>query len=131
MLFQLYLPLHCTLSKHWYWLISLTRTTFYLSHTSYILYLQSGGVYCFANFLGCDGERVYYDGNACIYLNGEVVAQGPQFSLREVVSFILSTTTGVFSKYKAVFTTVFYHSVSKHLTAVCIFRFFFTHMVQV
>jgi len=47
--------------------------------------LQAGGIYCFANLLGCDGERVYYDGNSCIYLNGEVLAQGPQFSLQEVV----------------------------------------------
>ncbi|KAF6029406.1 hypothetical protein EB796_012285 [Bugula neritina] len=47
--------------------------------------MKAGGIYCFANLLGCDGERVYYDGNSCIYLNGEVLAQGPQFSLQEVV----------------------------------------------
>lgn len=38
--------------------------------------------------LGCDGERVYYDGTSCIYLNGEPLAQGAQFSLNEVVRFL-------------------------------------------
>jgi NAD+ synthase (glutamine-hydrolysing) len=33
---------------------------------------------------GCDGGRLYYDGCACIVLNGEVLAQGSQFSLRDV-----------------------------------------------
>ena len=83
-------------------ILDLVHSLYLGANTYIILYLQSGGVYCFANFLGCDGERLYYDGNACIYLNGEVVAQGPQFSLREVVSFLLSTTTGVF-KYKTFF----------------------------
>ncbi|XP_067946832.1 glutamine-dependent NAD(+) synthetase-like [Watersipora subatra] len=47
---------------------------------------KAGGVYVFANLLGCDGERVCYDGKSCIYLNGDVIAQGPQFSLQEVVT---------------------------------------------
>ena len=34
---------------------------------------------------GCDGERVYYDGNSFIAVNGKIVAQGSQFSLNEVV----------------------------------------------
>lgn len=38
----------------------------------------------YANQQGCDGERVYYDGCAMIAVNGEVVAQGSQFSLRDV-----------------------------------------------
>ena len=33
---------------------------------------------------GCDGGRLYYDGCACIVLNGEVLAQGSQFSLQDV-----------------------------------------------
>ena len=45
---------------------------------------QSGGVYLYANQRGCDGGRLYYDGCACIVLNGEVLAQGSQFSLRDV-----------------------------------------------
>lgn len=45
---------------------------------------QSGGVYLYANQRGCDGGRLYYDGCACIVLNGEVLAQGSQFSLHDV-----------------------------------------------
>eukprot|EP00041_Stephanoeca_diplocostata_P033529 m.1110105 g.1110105 ORF g.1110105 m.1110105 type:complete len:761 (-) comp24356_c0_seq8:2995-5277(-) len=43
-----------------------------------------GGVYLYANQQGCDGERVYYDGCAMIVLNGKVLAQASQFSLRDV-----------------------------------------------
>ena len=51
--------------------------------------LQTGGIYCFTNVLGCDGERVCYDGKSCIYLNGEVLAQSCQFSFKEVVRITL------------------------------------------
>jgi NAD+ synthase (glutamine-hydrolysing) len=44
----------------------------------------AGGVYMYANQQGCDGGRCYYDGCALIVVNGEVVAQGTQFSLRDV-----------------------------------------------
>lgn len=43
-----------------------------------------GGVYMYSNHQGCDGSRLYYDGCACIVVNGDVVAQGTQFSLRDV-----------------------------------------------
>lgn len=45
---------------------------------------KSGGVYLYSNQQGCDGERVYYDGCPLIAMNGEVVAQGSQFSIRDV-----------------------------------------------
>ena len=45
---------------------------------------KSGGVYLYANQQGCDGGRLYYDGCALIAVNGEIVAQGSQFSLNEV-----------------------------------------------
>lgn len=44
----------------------------------------SGGVYLYANQQGCDGGRCYYDGCALVVVNGRVVAQGTQFSLRDV-----------------------------------------------
>jgi NAD+ synthase (glutamine-hydrolysing) len=47
--------------------------------------LKSGGVYLYSNQQGCDGERMYYDGCAMIVVNGRVVAQGTQFSLKDVV----------------------------------------------
>ncbi|KAL1956604.1 hypothetical protein VTO42DRAFT_6951 [Malbranchea cinnamomea] len=45
---------------------------------------KNGGVYLYANQIGCDGDRLYYDGCAMIIVNGELVAQGSQFSLAEV-----------------------------------------------
>jgi len=45
---------------------------------------KSGGVYMYANQIGCDGGRLYYDGCAMVCVNGQVVAQGAQFSLKEV-----------------------------------------------
>uniref|UniRef100_A0A383W8A4 Glutamine-dependent NAD(+) synthetase n=1 Tax=Tetradesmus obliquus TaxID=3088 RepID=A0A383W8A4_TETOB len=45
---------------------------------------KAGGVYMYANQQGCDGGRLYYDGCACIAVNGGLVAQGSQFSLGDV-----------------------------------------------
>ncbi len=45
---------------------------------------KSGGIYLYANQQGCDGGRLYFDGCAMIAVNGEIVAQGSQFSLNEV-----------------------------------------------
>ncbi|KAF5905087.1 glutamine-dependent NAD(+) synthetase isoform X1 [Clarias magur] len=45
---------------------------------------KSGGIYVFANQKGCDGDRLYYDGCAMIAINGDIVAQGTQFSLDDV-----------------------------------------------
>jgi NAD+ synthase (glutamine-hydrolysing) len=39
---------------------------------------KSGGCYLYANQIGCDGGRLYYDGCAMIGINGEIVAQGAQ-----------------------------------------------------
>lgn len=36
---------------------------------------KCGGVYMYANQQGCDGNRLYYDGCACIASNGEFIAQ--------------------------------------------------------
>ncbi|KAH1706599.1 glutamine-dependent NAD(+) synthetase [Aspergillus fumigatus] len=44
----------------------------------------SGGIYLYANQQGCDGDRLYYDGCAMIVINGNIVAQGSQFSLKDV-----------------------------------------------
>lgn len=45
---------------------------------------KCGGVYLYANQKGCDGDRLYYDGCACIIVNGKMLAQGSQFSLEDV-----------------------------------------------
>nr|CAG8545687.1 9640_t:CDS:10 [Entrophospora candida] len=46
--------------------------------------LKNGGIYLYANQQGCDGDRLYYDGCALIAVNGKIVAQGSQFSLKDV-----------------------------------------------
>ncbi|XP_068656594.1 glutamine-dependent NAD(+) synthetase [Aristolochia californica] len=43
-----------------------------------------GGVYMYSNHQGCDGGRLYFDGCCCIAINGDVVGQGSQFSLKDV-----------------------------------------------
>jgi NAD+ synthase (glutamine-hydrolysing) len=45
---------------------------------------KSGGVYVYANHQGCDGGRLYFDGSCMIFVNGQLVAQGSQFSLKDV-----------------------------------------------
>ena len=34
--------------------------------------------------MGCDGDRLYFDGSAMISLNGHLLAQSPQFSVKKV-----------------------------------------------
>ncbi len=45
---------------------------------------KNGGVYVYANQQGCDGGRLYFDGCALIAQNGKILAQGSQFSLKDV-----------------------------------------------
>lgn len=45
---------------------------------------ETGGVYMYSNQRGCDGDRLYYDGCALIMNSGKILAQGSQFSLRDV-----------------------------------------------
>lgn len=45
---------------------------------------KTGGVYMYSNQRGCDGDRLYYDGCALIMNSGKILAQGNQFSLRDV-----------------------------------------------
>lgn len=45
---------------------------------------KCGGVYLYSNLQGGDGDRLLYDGGSMIVVNGEVVAQGSQFSLNDV-----------------------------------------------
>jgi predicted amidohydrolase/NH3-dependent NAD+ synthetase len=45
---------------------------------------RNGGVYMYANQLGCDGGRLVFDGNAMIYQNGKLLAAGQHLSFHEV-----------------------------------------------
>jgi len=43
-----------------------------------------GGVILYSNQHGCDGDQSYYDGGPMILVNGEIVSQGPRFSVHDV-----------------------------------------------
>eukprot|EP00756_Hemistasia_phaeocysticola_P006328 Hpha_TRINITY_DN13778_c0_g1::TRINITY_DN13778_c0_g1_i1::g.142269::m.142269/K01950/E6.3.5.1, NADSYN1, QNS1, nadE; NAD+ synthase (glutamine-hydrolysing) len=45
---------------------------------------KAGGCYIYANQQGCDGARLYFDGSAMVMVNGNLIAQGTQFSMRDV-----------------------------------------------
>jgi NAD+ synthase (glutamine-hydrolysing) len=45
---------------------------------------ESGGVILYSDQRGCGGDRTYSDGCAMIFVNGELVALGRQFSLEDV-----------------------------------------------
>ncbi|KAI0394615.1 glutamine-dependent NAD synthetase [Xylariaceae sp. FL0594] len=45
---------------------------------------KCGGVYMYSNVSGGDGDRLYFDGSATIFCNGQLLAQSPQFSLNDV-----------------------------------------------
>eukprot|EP01063_Lacrimia_lanifica_P034658 TRINITY_DN6442_c0_g1_i1.p1 TRINITY_DN6442_c0_g1~~TRINITY_DN6442_c0_g1_i1.p1 ORF type:complete len:815 (+),score=314.39 TRINITY_DN6442_c0_g1_i1:72-2447(+) len=45
---------------------------------------KSGGVYMYANQLGCDGGRLFYDGCCMVWMNGRMLAQGSQFGMCDV-----------------------------------------------
>eukprot|EP00871_Galdieria_phlegrea_P002221 jgi/Galph1/29/GphlegSOOS_G4858.1 len=49
---------------------------------------KGGGIYLYSNQIGCDGGRLYFDGCACICVNGQLVAQGSQFSLESEVEVV-------------------------------------------
>ena len=46
--------------------------------------LKVGGIYLYNNLIGCDGGRVYYDGTSSVHVNGDLIAESSQFSLKEV-----------------------------------------------
>ena len=54
---------------------------------------KCGGIYLYANQRGCDGRRLYWDGCSMICANGKVLAQAPQFDVRDVV--VISATLDI------------------------------------
>lgn len=48
------------------------------------LVTKASGVYAYSNLSGCDGGRLLFDGSSMVSANGKLVAQGEQFSLKEV-----------------------------------------------
>jgi NAD+ synthase (glutamine-hydrolysing) len=63
---------------------------------------KAGGIYLYANQQGCDGDgRLYYDGCAMIILNGQVLAQGSQFSLNDVEVVVATADIEDVRSYRA------------------------------
>lgn len=61
---------------------------------------KAGGVYLYSNQRGCDGGRLYFDGCACIAINGDIVAKGSQFSLQEVEVLTACVDLDTVSSYR-------------------------------
>lgn len=49
---------------------------------------NAGGAYLYANQIGCDGGRLYYDGSSLVAVNGFVVAHGQQFMIHDEVQVV-------------------------------------------
>lgn len=62
-----------------------------------------GGVYLLTNQVGCDGGRLFYDGCSMIALNGEMITQSPQFTLKEVEVDIATVDLEEIRTYRCVF----------------------------
>lgn len=62
---------------------------------------KCGGVYLYSNQRGCDGGRAYYDGCAMIVVNGRIVAQAPQFDVRDVNVVVATVDLDDVRSYRA------------------------------
>lgn len=45
---------------------------------------KNGGAYMYSNLLGCEGNRLVFDGNSMIYKNGKLLAVGEHLSFNEM-----------------------------------------------
>ena len=55
----------------------------------------------YANQQGCDGTRLYFDGSSMINLNGQMLVQASQFSLRDVEVVTASIDLNDIRRYRA------------------------------
>lgn len=62
---------------------------------------KAGGVYMYANQQGCDGGRLYFDGCAMIIVNGDCVAQGSQFSVKDTDTIVATVDLDDVRSYRA------------------------------
>ncbi|KAM8939710.1 glutamine-dependent NAD(+) synthetase [Pelodytes ibericus] len=63
--------------------------------------MKNGGIYLLSNLRGCDSDRLYFDGCSMISLNGDIVAQGSQFSLNNVEVLIATLDLEDVRSYRA------------------------------
>ena len=62
---------------------------------------KAGGIYMYANQQGCDGGRLYFDGCAMIIVNGDCVAQGSQFSVKDTDTLVATVDLDDVRSYRA------------------------------
>lgn len=62
---------------------------------------KGGGAYLYANQQGFDGGRLYFDGCAMIVVNGEVRAQGSQFSVQDIDVVVANVDIDDVRSYRA------------------------------
>lgn len=46
--------------------------------------VKTGGVYMYANQIGCDGHRTYFNGRSMVFINGNCLATTQPFSMKSV-----------------------------------------------
>ncbi|KRX03657.1 Carbon-nitrogen hydrolase [Pseudocohnilembus persalinus] len=73
-----------------------TRTDLIISATK-----KAGGIYLYSNSRGCDGGRVYYDGNSIIAQNGKILQMSDMFSVKEVDVLINDVDLESVRQYRA------------------------------
>ncbi|KAI3872054.1 hypothetical protein MKX03_001401 [Papaver bracteatum] len=72
-----------------------------------------GRDYMYSNHQGCDGARFYYGGCSCIAVNGDVVAQGSQFSFKDVEILVAQVHLDTLCSTKVSSITVKYHTLEE------------------
>nr|XP_039269971.1 glutamine-dependent NAD(+) synthetase-like [Styela clava] len=69
---------------------------------------RCGVVYMFSTLIGCDGDRTYCDGTPIIAMNGEILAQGAQFSLNGIEVITATVDLDDLRTHRAKITAVAY-----------------------
>ena len=63
-----------------------------------------GGIYVYANQIGCDGDKLYYDGSSMISMNGNMYCLADQFSVNEVTTVASTVDLGEIEAYRSQYT---------------------------
>jgi NAD+ synthase (glutamine-hydrolysing) len=61
---------------------------------------KSGGIYLYSNLRGCDGNRVYFDGNSMIMQNSKICQMSDMFSVQEVDSMVADVNIAAVRQYR-------------------------------
>jgi NH3-dependent NAD+ synthetase/predicted amidohydrolase len=62
---------------------------------------KNGGVYLYSNLVGCDGNRLVFDGNSMIYMNGKLIVCGEHLTWHEKEVVIATVDLNEVRGYRA------------------------------